>query len=230
MASPIEMFGFDNLFNFGGIISKTLWIFGIIIFAVIGVGAIYLYSKSNKKKANPKLKQVGWWEEIHGEMVPLGLDNVEEITIPRTNLKVFYNKVKDLWLPRFTRGITKELFYVAITPEREIVNFTLKSLSRDRAESELIHDHTDMRWAAENTREFIKRNYRDKSKTWWKEYKEVITIAILIVLITASFLIISWMMSGIVKDIGSVGISLANAVEKLNMCSPQASSGIVPAG
>lgn len=228
MATPLGMFGFENLFNFGGIISKVLFVLGAIFIGVIGVGAIYLLSRFKKKK-DPNMKQIGWWEEVHGDMIPLGLDTAEEITIPRTNLKVFYIKAKDLWLPRFTRGIKADLFYVAITPDREIVNFTLKSLSKDRAEAELDYDHTDMRWAAENTREFIKRNYRDKATTWWKEYKEIISIAILIVMMTISFLVIIWMMSGIVKDIGAIAGQVSESIKTCNMIPPP-SSGIVPAG
>lgn len=220
-----SMFSGGSLFNLGGLLSQAFYIFRIVCIFVVLAGAMYFYSK--KKKSQKANKQIGWWEEVNGRLVPLNIDKAEELTIPGTHLKVFYVKAKDLWLPRFTRGITKDLFYVAITPDREIVNFSLKSLSEDRAEAGLEYDHTDMRWAAENTKEFIKRNYRDKSTKWWQLYKDTISTVIHIVIHTVSWAIMTYFLIKFTRELGSVAGQLASAVEKLNMCGSYG-SGILP--
>ncbi|KKK98369.1 hypothetical protein LCGC14_2643420, partial [marine sediment metagenome] len=135
---------------------------------------------------------------------------------------------KDMWLPRFTRGLTKDLFYVAITPKREMVNFTLKTLSSDMKEANLDYDHTDMIWASENLREFIKRNYRDKSTPWWKAYQGVITTAIYLVLLTVSFSVILYFMRQLLGDMGGVLDKIATLLAEVNSCNPKG-SGIAPA-
>ncbi len=139
------------------------------------------------------------------------MDKVQEIIIPGTRLRVFYVKSRDMWLPRFTRGLTKDLFYVAITENRELVNFTLGSITANMKEAGLVYDHTDMIWASENIREFIKRNYRDKSTPWWKAYQGVITTAIYIIILTFSFVVILYFMRELIGDIGN----LIRGVEKL---------------
>jgi len=82
-----------------------------------------------------------------------------------------------------------------------------------------------MLWAAENTREFIKRNYKDKSIKWWQAYQGAITTAIYIVILTFSFVVIIYMMRGIVKDLGVVSGTIAEAVK--TSCSNAFDSGVV---
>lgn len=155
------------------------------------------------------------------------MDEAEEIIIPGTILRVFYVRKKDLWLPRFNKGITKDLFYVAMAPNRRMVNFTLESLKDGLKEAKLELDHTDMLWAAENTREFIKRNYKDKSIKWWVAYQGVITTAIHILIMTFSFIIIIYFLRGIVTDIGGVASTLSQTLE--TSCQRAFDSGVVPA-
>lgn len=226
----MDLLNFKNLFNFSGIVSNVLYVILIIAGAILLIGGMWVYSKYFRKKKDPNLKQIGWWEEVHGDMVPLSIDDASEITIPGTNLKIFYVKKKDLWLPRFTRGITKDLFYVCITQDREIVNFTLKSLAKDRAEADLNYDHTDMRWAAENTKEFIKRNYRDKATKWWKEYKEAIVLIAYIVILTVSFCAIGWMLLKVVDRVGILIDHADQLIQAAKQFSQSSTSGIVPAG
>jgi len=225
----INLSDFGVGINIGNLADKILSYFMILI-VIIGVGAlIFYFLKIKKDKKDPASKRIGWWEEVQGKLIPTGMDSVKEIIVPGTRLRVFYIKNKDMWLPRFTRGLTKDLFYVAITPKREMVNFTLKSLSADMGEAGLEYDHTDMIWASENLREFIKRNYRDKSTPWWKAYQGVITTAIYIIILTFSFVIIIFFMRQIVGDLGGVVSSVGNLVEQV--CSPgNSGSGIIPAG
>lgn len=206
----------DKLYFFAGVFLLCLIIGGII------VGLLYV---KKKKKTGKDIKKIGWWEETAVGMTPGRMDEAQEIVIPGTTLRVFYVKERDLWLPRFTKGITPTLFYVAITPNRQMVNFTLKRLGAEMKEAGLDYDHEDMIWAAENTREFIKRNYKDKSIKWWQAYQGVITTAIYILVMTFSFVIIIYFMRGIVKDLSSVADTISKAVQ--TSCQNTFNSGVV---
>ena len=50
----------------------------------------------------------------------------------------------------------------------------MKNINEETKEAGLEYDHTDMRYALTNLLALIKRNYRDKSQPWWREYKDVI--------------------------------------------------------
>ena len=226
MGISLDDFGFS--INIGAVISKFFTFFSIILLIVFIAGIVFFLMKWRRDKASPTNKKIGWWEEVQGKLIPTSMDNVTEVIIPGTRLRVLYLKSKDMWLPRFTRGITKDLFYVAITPKREMVNFTLKSISDDMAEAGLDYDHTDMIWASENLREFIKRNYRDKSTPWWKAYQGVITTAIYIIILTFSFVVILYFMREMMGEMGDILGGIETLLNKMNACSPQG-SGIAPA-
>ena len=220
-------FGLGKL-NIGLIVDKIYFFAGIFFLCLI-VGAIiagFIYYRFKKKEIKD-IKKIGWWEETSAGLVPTHMEDVEEIVIPGTQLRVFYDEKKDLWLPRFTRGITKDLFYVAMTPNRQMINFSLKSIGDTLKEANLDYDHTDMLFAAENMREFIKKNFKDKSIKWWQAYQGVITTAIYILIMTFSLGIIIYMMRGIVKDIGSVADTLKLALQQ--SCANAFNSGVVPA-
>jgi hypothetical protein len=223
--------GFSSLlggFNFSAILDKIYLFTGIFLLCLVVGGLIFgiLYARSRDKK-NKDIKRIQWWEETNQGLIPTRMDDAEEIVIPGTALRVFYVKARDLWLPRFTRGMTKDLFFVAMTPNRQMVNFSLKSLGKTLEEANLMIDHTDMLWAAENTREFIKRNYKDKSIKWWQAYQGVITTAIFILILTFSFILILYMLKGVVDKIGGL---LSTATEAMKMsCQNAFNSGIVPA-
>ena len=220
-------FGLSNI-NIGSVADKILSYFMIFVLIVFLGIIVFFFMKWQKNRKDPAKMKVGWWEEVQGNLIPTSMDDAKEIIIPGTRLRVLYLKAKDMWLPRFTRGITKDLFYVAITPKRELVNFTLKSISSDMAEAGLDYDHTDMIWASENLREFIKRNYRDKATPWWKAYQGVITTAIYIILLTFSFVIIIYFMREMITEMSSILSGIDKLLAQMNSCNPQG-SGIVPA-
>ncbi len=213
--------------NLGSLLDTVLTILLIVIIIGVFGGLAFFFMKKKKDKKEP-LKTICWWEEVQKKLVPTTQDSAKEIIIPGTRLRVFYIKSKDMWLPRFTRGITKDLFYVVITPKRELVNFTLTSIGDDMEKAGLEYDHTDMIWASENLREFIQRNYRDKSTPWWKEYQGVITTAIYIVIMTVSFIVILYFMRLVVKDMGGLIGQIGTLMREAESCSPRG-SGIAPA-
>lgn len=184
---------------------RSLVIFvGIIIIGTI----IFFIINWKKKQKKGNLVEIGWWEEITENMIPLTVDKAEEIIIPGTSLRVFYIKSKDMWLPRFTRPIKPKLFWVVITPNREIVNWTPKPIGKDMKEAGLNYDHTDMRWAAENTKDWIKRNFRDKSTPWWREYKGVIAGVAYILVTTFCLGVILYLWKGLVNEMGGITAQL----------------------
>lgn len=203
----------------------ALWFYVGLFFIVLIIGLIVggLFVFMRRKKQTKELNKIGWWEEVNGRLIPTRMDEVEEIVIPGTLLRIFYNRKKDLYIPRFAKAIDKGLYYVALTPTKQMVNFTLPGISEDLKRAKLDYDHTDMLWASENIREFVKRNYKDKAQKWWVAYQQVITTAIYILVLTFSFVIIIYFMRGIIQDISKVADNLAQAVANSK------SSGIVPA-
>lgn len=210
----LDDFGLGS-FDISGMISSTGRIVAIFTILLIAAGlGFYLYKKK-QKVVNRANKKIVWWEDVNDRLVRVGQDEAEEIIIPQTSLRVFYIKKKDMWLPRFTQGVDLDLFFVALSKGRELVNFTLDSLESNLKRASIKIDHTDMRWAAENTREFIKRNYRDKSIPWWKEHKETIQLAIFIVLYTASMIAIIYFLGGLVDKIGLIEDKIAAQLNDL---------------
>ena len=157
--------------------------FMFILVAVLLFG--FLWYKKQKKLDS---KKIHWFEEVHAQLIPVDDDIARELTIPGTNIKLFYIKKKDVYLPRPVKRMGNDAYWFCIKNNREIVNFTLKNLNEEMKEGNLDYDHTDMRYAFTNLMELIKRNYRDKSQPWWKEFKEVIGLVILIFVMTLSFI------------------------------------------
>lgn len=203
----IQGLGFLKDFDIAKFASGT----GTLVLALImlalsaGVVGYWLWRRSEKEKYN---KHIFWFEEVHGEMVPIGEDLACELTIPNTNVTVFFVKKKNLYIPRPTMRMGKDSYWFAIRNNRELVNFKMKNLNKEMKESNLEYDHTDMRYAKENLLELIKRNYRDKNLPWWKEYKDLIS-TIVYVFVTA--LALYFLLSKIGKLIGQVDTMMKSA-------------------
>ena len=191
----ISGFNFSSLMNGIGLI-----ILAIFVFVIIGGIAFFMFIKTKNKKLYNKT--IHWFEEVNGDMIPTGLDIAREITIPNSSVTVFYIKKKNLYLPRPVIKVGKEGYWICIRRNRELVNFRPKNLNEDMKESNLDYDHTDMRYALTNLQEMIKRNYRDKSQPWWKEFKEVIGLVILIFVLTLSFVFIAVKMGDLADKLG----------------------------
>jgi len=87
----------------------------------------------------------------------------------------------------------------------------------------LDYDHTDMRYAYTNLREIIKRNYRDSSKVWWREYKDVIATTILIFVLTISFF---FLISKIGSLLDKIGVLMNNADQLIQAAQAARGSGV----
>lgn len=213
-----------NLGEFGmtGFMSGLAqFMFILFLFGIVG-GIFYYwyYLKKQKQKFN---KKIFWFEEIHSDMVPIGDDNACEITIPGTNINVFYIKKKNMYLPRPVKRMGKDAYWFAIKNNRELVNFTMKNINDEMKEANLDYDHTDMRYALTNLKDLIKRNYRDKSQPWWKEYKDVISLVVLIFVLTLSFIFI---ISKTGELIDKAGILIEHADKLVQVAETKSGSGI----
>lgn len=195
----------------------------IILFIVIGAILYAIYYSQHKKKFYNK--SIVWFEEIHGEMAHVGTDKACEMMIPHTNIPVFYIKKKNLYLPRPTIRSGKNEYWFAIRNNQEIVNFSMKNLNKEMEQANLNFDHTDMRYAQTNLKELIKRNYRDKSQSWWREYKDVISLVLLIAVLTFSFI---FLFSKIGTLISQVGALIEQADKLVQLAQTKASgSGVI---
>ena len=208
-------------------ISKVLG--GIGQFLLLGglfilVGGIFYYVFYLKKKKKNYNKKIFWFEEIHGYMAPIGEDNACELIIPKTNITVFYIKSKDMYLPRPVKRMGKDAYWFAIRNNREIVNFIMKNLNDEMKEANLDFDHTDMRYALTNLKDLIKRNYRDKSQPWWREFKDVIGLVVLIFVLTLSFIFI---ISKVGSLIDKVGALIEHADQLIQLAQTKAGSGVI---
>jgi hypothetical protein len=197
--------------------------FILILIAVLLIGGIvifYLYRRGEAKKYN---KTLHFFEEVNGEIVPVEDLKGAEITIPNTNITVFYVKTKDMYLPRATIRMGKNRFWYCVRNNREIINFRMRNINKETAEAGLDYDHTDMRYAQNNLREIIKRNFRDKSIKWWLAYKDTIAIVVFIFVMGLAF----WfLLSKIASLVGIVGELIDKVKELLNIVIQNQGSGL----
>ncbi len=211
-------------FNISSLISgagKVILLIGM--FLIVG-GILYTlyYLKKRKKSYN---KKIFWFEEVHGQIIPVGEDKACELIIPGTNINVFYIKEKEMYLPRPTIRMGKDAYWYVIKNNREIVNFKLKNINKEMKEANLDYDHTDMRYALTNLKELIKRNYKDKATKWWQEYKEVISLVVLVFVMTLSFIFIISKVGSLIDKAGA----LINHADKLiQVAELTKTSGVIP--
>lgn len=198
--------GTENLnlpsIDFGAIFTGIGLILAMIVMFVVIAGSIYFYFDYKNKHKNKK--KIDWFEEVNGQMVPVDFDEAVELTIPRTNIKVFYIKRKDMYMPRPVKRMGNNRYWMCIKNNREIVNFTMKNMNEEMTEANLDYDHTDMRYALSNLQALIQRNYRDNSLPWWKEYKDVIAIVVLVFVLSLSAFFILMRLETLIDKIGTL--------------------------
>jgi len=218
--------GTENILpNFGGILSGVgTFILLLFMFAIVGGLFYYVYYlKKKKKKFN---KKIFWFEEINGAISPTGEDIACELIIPGTNITVFYIKAKDMYLPRPVKKTGKDSYWFMVRKNRELINFTMLNLNEEMTLANLDFDHTDQRYAQTNLKELIKRNYRDKSQPWWREYKDVIGLVVLIFVLTLSFIFI---ISRVGSLLDKVGVLIDHADQLIQVAKTTSGSGVIVA-
>jgi len=220
--------GTDNIlpgFNLSGMLSGVGQ-FILLVFLFLVVGGIFYTVYYLKKKKKDYNKKIFWFEEVNGIPIPVGEDTAKELIIPETNISVFYIKEKDLYLPRPVKRMGKDAYWFMIKNNREIVNFTLKNMNEEMTKANLDYDHTDQRYAWTNLKELIKRNYLDKSQPWWREFKDVIGLVVLIFVLTLSFIFIISKVGGLIDK---AGVLINHADQLIQLAQTTSGSGVIVA-
>lgn len=199
--------------------------FFVSLFVLIVVGGLVVAFVWKRKQTKLFNKQIFWFEEEHGSMKPAGYDWACELTIPNTSISVFYIKNKDIYLPRPTIKMGKNSYWYCIKNNREIVNFAMKNMNKEMTEANLDYDHTDMRYALVSLKDLIKRNYRDKSRPWWKEYKDVITVVVYLFVITMALYFLLTKIGDLIAEAGRL-IEVGKQVVEASAV--HTGSGIIP--
>ncbi len=224
MLSNIKGLDFINKIDISKIASGVGSLLAILFIAGIVGGLLILILWWRKEKALYTQK-IHFFEEVNGQMIPIEDVMGAELTVPNTAIRIFYIKSKDLYMPRGTKKMGKRAYWYAIRNNREIVNFTIKNINEEMQQAGLDYDHTDMRYAHANLREIIKRNYKDKAKKWWQEYKDVIGMVIYVFIFTLAFYFLISQIGGLIDKLGPIGESLVRASDHC-----LGSSGIKPTG
>ncbi len=198
--------------------------FLLILSLFLLVGGVFYFLYYLKKKKKNYNKKIFWFEEVHDYMIPIGENVACELIIPGTNINVFYIKEKDMYLPRPVKRMGKDSYWFAIRNNREIVNFIMKNINKEMKEAGLEYDHTDMRYALTNLKELIKRNYRDKSQPWWREFKDVIGLVVLIFVLTLSFIFIISKVGSLIDQVGAL---IEHADQLVQVAQTKAGSGVI---
>lgn len=207
--------GFDFSGLFTGIVQVLL-----IAFLFLFVGGIVFLIFWNKKQKQLYNKKIFWFEEVNKNMIPVGENWACELGVPNSDIRLFYVKDKNLWLPRLTKRMGKDAYWCAIKNNREIVNFVMTNINEEMKEAELEYDHTDMRYAAANMRKLIQTNFRDKSTPWWKEYKTQISIVVIVFILTVSGYFLLTKIGSLIDQLAIVAQTMAKS------CYP--ASGVLP--
>ncbi len=216
--------------DFSGLLNKVYAYAGIFILLVIVGGIIFAYFAIRSKKKNKGEKfHIGWWRDNGNRMERDHVIDVDEIVIPGTSLRIFHNSKKDIWIPRFTKTVGGKMYYVCLTSTNQMINFDIPSLDMELKRANVDYkDPTGALWAAENSREYIKRNYRDKSVPWWQLYQTTIATAAMIVIMAFSFILIIYFLRGIVVDLGVVANQLGEYTKQA--CQNAQTSGVAVIG
>ncbi len=220
------MGAFDSLGGITGGIGSSLqgvgtgvFIFFVALVMIIISGIIvfaYYWKKSQKLVFRNKIHI---FKEVNGKRLPLEDDVAKELFVPDTNISLFYLKKRKIYIARPTKAMGIDSYWYLILPNGEWVNIDISGDSDDPTKSKINYDHRDTRYAYINLREIIKRNWRDKSVTWWKEYSPLITF----VVVSFIFIVSCWflirqirgcieILGPIAKDFKVIAESLSNSV------------------
>lgn len=220
----LEIAGLESFDIDFGSIAQGIMGFVLVLLAFVAIGILAFVVVWKRKQAKLFIERIFWFQEVNGQIIPIGDDWARQLTIPNSGITVFYIKSKNMYLPVPTKRMGKNAYWYVVKNNRELVNFTMKNINEEKNEGGLDYDHTDMRYAQSNLKDLIKRNYIDKATPWWKEYKELISWVILIFIMSISFYFLFTKMAELVDRIGS----LINIAEQLIRASEATSgSGII---
>ncbi len=206
-----------NIGSGGGLkeAGQTIGFALIVFFVLLIVGIITFVHYSNKAKKRQFQYKIHIFKDIAGEIQPIEDDLAKEVFIPDTNVGLYYLLRKKIYIARPTRSMGKNAFWFKILANGEWVNFDMKSDKKGKdgkqTLSEAEYDHRDTRYAYINLKEIIKRNYRDKSIKWWKEYAPIISF----IIISFVFILGLWILLAKIGKLIETASGLVDAVKNL---------------
>jgi len=188
-------------FSIAGLGGWAVLIF-LFFFVVLITGGITFYYFA-KKASNSQFKhKVPIFINSNGKMWRIDVDSAKEIFVPDTNISLFFLKKRKIYIARPTRSMGLNEFWYAIADNGEWINFDMINAPGTDTLASANYDHRDTRYAYVNLKEIIKRNYKDKAVTWWKEYSPIITF----VIVSFVFLLGCWILlskiGGLIKELG----------------------------
>ncbi len=217
--------------DLSGVGTTILFIFlGFLVLIIAGVITFIYYSKKIKK--NLFKYKIPIFTTLHNKHTRVGIDDAKELFIPDSNISLFFLKNKKIYIARPTRSMGKDEFWYSISENGEWVNFDLSTDPEKNTLATANYDHRDTRYAYVNLKDIIKRNYKDKSVKWWKEYSQLITF------IVVSFIFVGscwFLLAQIGKLIGSLTplleqwTSISESMAQSVQIAQNLNSGIVPA-
>ena len=176
LLDSLGLSGFLGGVNWSTIGNILAIVFLMVILAIITGAGFFGYYWKKLKKAQ-FINQIPIYRDIGGQIYRTGTDWAKELFVPDTNISLYFLKSRKIYIARPTRAMGKNEYWYKILSNGEWVNFDLSSGSEDTFAT-ANYDHRDTRYAYVNLKEIIKRNYKDKTVQWWKEYSPLITFII----------------------------------------------------
>ena len=121
-------------------------------------------------------------------------------------------------------------FWYNILPNGEWVNFDMKGSKLGDTFAGANYDHRDTRYAYVNLKDIIKKNYKDKSTKWWKEYSHIITFVIVAFIFILGCWILLAKMGNVVKMLGPIADNMRIAADTMSQAAvncKQINSGLI---
>lgn len=214
-------------------LGSTILIILIFFFVALIAGIITFVYYSRKAQKHQFRHNINIFKDIAGEIQPIDNDIAKEVYVPDTNISLYFLKKRKIYIARPTRAMGKNAFWYKILSNGEWVNFNLKEVDGKKTLSEAEYDHRDTRYAYINLKEIIKRNYRDKSVKWWKEYSHLITFIVVSFIFILGCWILLAKIGNLIKELGPlldqfriIAESMSNGVQ----ASQNLNSGVILTG
>jgi len=201
VSETLKLDSISSSFNWTTIGSWAALLFVFFVIFVITAVIIFMYYR--KKSVNMQFRnKVPIFTSLNGKHKRVGVDSAKEVFIPDSNISLFYLRGKKVYIARPTRAMGEHEFWYSISENGEWVNFDLSVDTKDNTLAQANYDHRDTRYAYVNLKDIIKRNYKDKSVQWWKEYSHIITFIIVMIFGVGGIWVIVSKIGGLIDQLG----------------------------
>jgi len=220
---------FFGNFNFSALGSWAIVLVVFFIFLLLS-GVITFFYYFNKSKKNQFKYKIPIFVKINEKYSRVDIDNAKEVLIPDTNIGLFYLQKRRIYIARPTRSMGKDEFWYAISENGEWVNFDLSTDPEHNTLAIANYDHRDTRYAYVNLKDIIKRNYKDKTVKWWKEYAGVISIVIISIMFIGAMWFFFWQVGNLIKERSPIASNMKDAAEGMKLALQNAqniNSGVI---